>query len=374
MPRVDVLRDTFEQSRKQPRYIKSWSDAMLIFLPLTIFSFAYWSQAPAGGLKPSVPTPATAPQAAPPSKPPIAAPAAKGAVMVQPGVPRVTPPAVSPVKAAAAKAAIAQPPKPAVPGQPPVLTIGAERLTQAQFESLIKALPPEVQAQLATPQAKREFAKQYGEVRALATDARKKMALDPQFRAQGELQMDQALANVLLRETAKVTDASMRQYFDEHKGEFETSNGRHILIRFKTSPVALKPNQKDLTEEEALAKAADIGKQLAGGADFAEIARKESDDAGSGAAGGALGDFPRGMMVPAFDQAAFSLPVGQVSEPVKTQFGYHIIQIQSRKSKAFEEAKADIEKRQKPEMMRKAVEDLKGKYKIVLDEAYFGKD
>ena len=66
--------------------------------------------------------------------------------------------------------------------------------------------------------------------------------------------------------------------------------------------------------------------------------------AGTGAKGGELGTFKHGQMVGPFDQAAFSLPMGQVSEPVKTQFGYHIIKITSRNAKTFDEAKAQIEK------------------------------
>ena len=71
-------------------------------------------------------------------------------------------------------------------------------------------------------------------------------------------------------------------------------------------------------------------------------------------------------MVPPFDQAAFSLPIGEVSDPVRTQFGYHIIQIQSRKPGSFEQAKEQIG--------RKLLEEIKKRDSIVLDEAYFGKD
>ena len=64
-------------------------------------------------------------------------------------------------------------------------------------------------------------------------------------------------------------------------------------------------------------------------------------------------------MVAPFDQAAFALPVGQVSEPVKTQFGYHIIKITSRTSKTFDEAKPQIEKDLKPKMAKESMEQIK---------------
>ena len=373
MPRVDTLRHTFEQNRNQSRYINSWSEIMILLVPITILSFGFWAQAPAGGAKPAVPAAVVKPAAA------AAAPAA---VVVKPGIPRVGAPAVSPVKAAAARAvAVAPKPKPAAPGEPAVLTIGQEGITKTQFEEILTSLPDQFKAQFATPQGKREFAKQYAEMKSLAQEARKRMGQDPklqsQWQRQVDLQVDQILANLFMREmmsNVKVDDVSMRKYYDDHKGEFETANGRHILIRFKGSAVPLKAGQTELTEEESLAKINGILKRIAAGEDFAEIAKKESDDTGSGAAGGSLGDFPRGMMVPAFDQVAFAQPIGEVGQPVKTQFGYHIIQIQSKKSKTFEEAKPDIEKRQKPEMSRKVVDEIKARNPVVMDETYFGKD
>ena len=364
MPRIDPIRNAFFEKSKGSRYSISWLEFTMILLSGVLISFAFWFQAPAGGVKPVTPTP----------KPP-AAPVAPPAVAIKPGVPRVGPPAVPPVKAAAARAvAVATGPKPpAKPGDPVVLSVGDEHFTKSQFEAIVSALPDQFKAQLATPAGKREFAKQYAEMKSLALEAKKKMQQDEKLRPRWQWQIDQTLANLFMQEATKVDEATLRKYYDEHQNEFENANGRHILIRFKGSPVPLKPDQKELTEEEALAKVNDIKKRLAAGEDFAAIAKKESDDTGSGAAGGSLGDFPRGMMVPAFDQVAFSIPVGQLSDPVKTQFGYHVIQIQSRKSAAFEEAKPQIEKRQKPEIGRKVLEDVKKRNVVVLDEAYFGK-
>ena len=92
------------------------------------------------------------------------------------------------------------------------------------------------------------------------------------------------------------------------------------------------------------------------------------------AKGGELGTFKHGQMVGAFDQAAFALPVGQVSEPVKTQFGYHLIKITSRNARSFEDAKAQIEKDLKPKLAKEAVDQLKARTPVVLNEGYFGKE
>lgn len=92
---------------------------------------------------------------------------------------------------------------------------------------------------------------------------------------------------------------------------------RHILVRSR---------EGDGNETEARRKAQELLRQLRGGADFSALAREHSDDPGSGARGGDLGFFGPGQMVPEFEQVAFGLEPGQISDLVRTPFGFHIIQ------------------------------------------------
>jgi parvulin-like peptidyl-prolyl isomerase len=256
-----------------------------------------------------------------------------------------------------------------------VLTIGNQSMTRAQFEVLLKALA-ENGRPAATPAQKRQVAEQYAELETMAQEARKRKLDDsPEVKQMMSIQSDSFLANSLAKrisDDTHFTDLDLRAYYDSNKGEFEEAQGSHILIRFKGSSVPLKANEKDLTPEEALAKAQDLRKKIMDGADFATLAKAESDDTGSAAKGGALGTFKHGQMVGPFDQAAFSLPVGEVSEPVKTQFGYHIIKITSRTSKTFDEAKPQIEKDLKPKMAKASMEQIKEHTAVTLNEAYFG--
>ena len=98
---------------------------------------------------------------------------------------------------------------------------------------------------------------------------------------------------------------------------------RHILI-----DVPHKANAK--TVAAAKAKADGILKQLKTGANFADLAKKYSDDPGSKAQGGELGFIQHGATVPAFDQTAFSLQPGQLSSVIRTQFGFHILQVEEK--------------------------------------------
>jgi foldase protein PrsA len=112
----------------------------------------------------------------------------------------------------------------------------------------------------------------------------------------------------------KVSDAEIREHFVRNRATFDQpaqARVRHILVK---------------TEAEARIVLA----RLRGGEDFAAVAKALSQDPGSKEQGGELGPIQRGQTVPEFERAAFALPIGQISDPVKTSFGYHILQVQER--------------------------------------------
>lgn len=294
---------------------------------------------------------------------------AKPAAVKPAGAPAAAKPAAAPAKPAAAKPAAAD---------PVVFSAGERRMTRAEFDNLMENLPASLKAQMGgnTPETRRRLAEQLGEIMTYAAEARKLQLADkPAAKVQLFLQQESTLASLLyqhLSETKKPAPADVAAWYDAHKGEYENAKARHILIRFQGSPVPVKKDQKDLSDAEALAKTQALRDRITKGEDFAAIAKAESDDTGSGAQGGDLGSFGRGRMVPAFEQAAFSLPVGEVSQPVKSQFGYHLIQVQERSAKALAEVQAEIEKRLTTENAQKAMEEFKKSAKPTLDESYFG--
>lgn len=139
----------------------------------------------------------------------------------------------------------------------------------------------------------------------------------------------------------KVVDTEIQSYYKQHIADYQVKEqvrARHILI-------AVPEGSDSKTDAAAKAKATDLLKQIRGGADFATLAKTNSDDPGSKVSGGELGSFTRGKMVPAFEQAAFSLQPGQTSDLVKTSFGYHIINVEEKQNghtKALDEVKGDI--------------------------------
>jgi parvulin-like peptidyl-prolyl isomerase len=271
-----------------------------------------------------------------------------------------------------------QPPAPVAAKVPPetvVLTIGEEKITAGDMDHMIEMLPEQYRAQMRTT-GRRQFAERLVSLKVMAQEAhRRKLEDAPAYKDQLAFQAEQILAQQCYQNlvaTTKVDEATARKYYDDHKADYLQVKARHILIRFKGSAVPLKKDAKELTEEEALAKAQEIRKKLLDGADFATLAKAESDDAGSGANGGDLGTFGKGRMVPAFEQVAFTIAVGELSEPVKSQFGYHIIKVETRQEKTFVEVRADIEKKLNGELVNKAVNDLKAATPVVMNPDYFG--
>jgi parvulin-like peptidyl-prolyl isomerase len=265
---------------------------------------------------------------------------------------------------------------PNVPPDTVVITVGNIKITAAQYDALVDTLQPQVRT-TARGAGRRQFAENIVKMLTLAQEAEKrKLDQTSEYKTQAMFQSYNLLANAMAAQASKdvtVTEADVRQYYEAHKSEFENVHAKHILIRFKGSTVPVKPGQQDLSDAEALAKAQDIRKKLAEGADFATLAKAESDDTGSGSAGGDMPPFRHGQMVPSFETAAFALKAGEISDPVKSQFGYHIILVVSHSS--FEDVKADVEKRVQPEQGQKAVnkfiDDLEKASPAVLDPAFF---
>jgi peptidyl-prolyl cis-trans isomerase C len=282
--------------------------------------------------------------------------------------------AVSAVSAALAATLLAQD-KPAAdkPVAPPVdpakivLMAGDVKMTAGQYNDFIAGLPEDLREPAKGAQ-KRRVAEDLLKMRVMAVEARKR-GLDqtPQFKAQMEMMRDNALAGLFFNSVLEtlVTDDDVKAYYGEHKNDFERVTARHILI--STS------GKDSLPEDKAKAKAEEIKKRLDKGEDFAAIAKAESGDPGSKDDGGDLPAFSKGQMLPEFDKAAFSLKPGDISDPVQTRAGFHIIQVKKREVPPLDDdVKKDIIEQTRPQKLDQMVEELKKKYDASLDEGFFG--
>jgi parvulin-like peptidyl-prolyl isomerase len=147
----------------------------------------------------------------------------------------------------------------------------------------------------------------------------------------------------------KVSEADLKKYFDnpDNKSQFEVPesvDARHVLVKTKA----------EADKVRALLEADNSD------ANWKKVAAEYSTDPGSKDSGGSLGNFPKGRMVKPFEDAAFALKIGEISEPVKSQFGYHVIEVTKKtpgSKQTFEQAKATIEQQLKYQKQATAWED-----------------
>ncbi len=181
-----------------------------------------------------------------------------------------------------------------------------------------------------------------------------KEQLEQQLRAQ----MLQDAVQEKVYSEIKVSDADLKKYFEDpdNAAQFnvpESIDARHVLVKTKAKA----------EEVRALLEADNSD------ANWKKVAKKHSTDAGSKNNGGDLGNFPKGRMVKQFEDAAFDLGVGEISAPVKSQFGWHVIEVTGKtpgSKQSFEEAKATIEQQLQFQMQATAWEDW---LKQALDDA-----
>jgi parvulin-like peptidyl-prolyl isomerase len=240
-------------------------------------------------------------------------------------------------KTKVAKTARNAKPAPKKPAADVVLAkVGNESILQSSFDLYMDmTLNDQQRLQLAfVPGAKDRYLDQFLQFKVLAAKARqdglqkqpdhaRKLALmDMQLLIQELMEKD----GPALQAKLTVSDAEVKAYFDKHPDKFKTPEmftARHILVGVKS-----EDNAKGLTDDEAKAKVAKIQAELKAGKSFAEEAKAYSDDPGSKDNGGLYEDTAFGKFMPEFEKAVRAQEIGKVGEPVKTDYGYHLILVE----------------------------------------------
>lgn len=183
----------------------------------------------------------------------------------------------------------------------------------------------------AKKQAKKEADSQIADLKKTLGDNYKKTLKDADV-TEGDIHsyMERVLT-VYQDMLLKVTDDQVVKEFEATKGDFTVATLRHVLIGLTDA------NNKERTSEEALKIAKEVKAKLDGGADFAAIAKEYTDDTSSKETGGEYKDKAVGTYVDEFKKAAQTLPLNTISDPVETSYGYHIIKVESRTDKTFDQ-------------------------------------
>jgi len=217
-----------------------------------------------------------------------------------------------------------------------------------------------------SPNAKKDYLVQFVTDMILMSQAAeaKKMGDTLEFKRKLAFNREKLLMEQLLQKAGKeaLTDKAMHDVYDEaakQMGQEQEVHARHILIRAAAGD--------DKASKEAEDKIKAIIVRLKKGEDFAKVASEATEDPSGKANGGDLGYFSKEQMVPEFSDTAFKLDKGQISEPVKTQFGWHVIKVEDKRVKPvppFDEVKPQIENYVQRKAQAEMVTSLRASAKI----------
>jgi len=261
-----------------------------------------------------------------------------------------------------------------------VVTVSGTSISHADFDKKLEASP--AGKQVLTQLVQQAMVTQYGKDQNIVISdddvSKKEAEIKARYPAgqfeqilaqQGltEADVQQILRQQLIMQKAvapqvNVTDAEITAFFNKNHqllDKPEQVRARHILVA----------DQKTADEVEA---------KLKGGAKFEDLAKQYSTDPSSKDKGGELGLFGRGQMVPAFQDAAFSLPVGQTSAPVKSPFGYHIIQVEEKKpalvatlANSHDQIKDQLMQQGEAQQIPVFMQQLRAKYAVTVKDDRF---
>lgn len=241
-------------------------------------------------------------------------------------------------------------------------TVGGREILEQDLNMLLSSLDPQRAMQFNSEEGKNQLLQELISQELFYLDAVKKgLNKDEAYLAEAKRMEENILKQFAIHnllKDIKVSEDELLDYYKEHKDMFkepESVQASHILV-----------------DDEA--KAEEIAKEITDGLAFEEAALKYSN-CPSNAQGGDLGEFTRGRMVPEFEEAAFKMNVGDVSAPVKTQFGYHIIKVVDKNEesvKAFDEVKNQLTQQlaamKQQETYLNKVDELKKDFEVTINE------
>lgn len=251
-----------------------------------------------------------------------------------------------------------------------VMRVNGEPITEREFMAFVESAPAEARPFYASPAGRRALADELVKLKALAQEAERLGLTDePAVRTQMEMARAQIAAS---RALEKLADERLEQRL---QAEYEKEKAqsfllRHILIAYEGGAVPARGGKPAPPLDEAMKKAQELVTRLRSGADFADAARAASDDEQSAQQGGALGPARPEMLPQDIAAVVKQLKPGEISQPVRTQFGVHIFKIDE---PSLEELRPMLRQRVRQQAAEEEVERLRQAAKVDLDPRFFGK-
>ncbi len=253
-------------------------------------------------------------------------------------------------------------------GEKVVLRVNGQPVTEREFNLFVMSAPEQARAFYASPAGRRALADELVKLKVLEQEAKRlKIADDPEIKSQLEMAQSQILASRALEKLADAkTEQRVREEYEKEKASAVSL--RHILFAYQGSQVPARGGKQAPSADAAMKKAGDIVTKLRAGADFAATARTESDDEQSGQAGGMLGPAKPENLPPDIAAAVTKLQPGQISDPVKTQFGIHIFKVET---PSLDDLRPMLRQKVRQETAEAEVKRLEDAAKVEMDDKFF---
>lgn len=237
--------------------------------------------------------------------------------------------------------------------------VNGKKITQFAVDQFIRSMGPERGAQLSNPEGEKRVLDELINQNLYLADAMdNEIEETAEFKNEMQRMKEVILTQVNINSTMRgigIVESEVKDYFEQNQAKYNqpaSANTSHILVEDEAECAKLR--EKIMKKE----------------IDFAEAAKQYSK-CPSGQKGGELGLHPRGQMVPEYDAVSFAMEIGEISQPVKTQFGYHLIKLNEKtegKSVQYEEVKnqvaTELQRKKQNEAYFNKLQELKSKYKV----------
>lgn len=258
-----------------------------------------------------------------------------------------------------------------------VATINGQKVTAQEAFKALQAMPPDQLRRFQQAQGGLPTALQQIYLMQHFADLAMQQHLDQQdpWKSQLDFYRQNILAQAYITgvsNSANPSSSDLKSYYDSHQPDFQEAKLSAIFVSF--NPPGAPPNAaaSTRTEQQAKAKADDLVKKIRGGANFAELAKTESDNKQSAEKGGELGSFTADKLPKDISEAVFKLKPGEVTDPLRENTGFYVIKVDSLNKKSFEQASGDIIATLKNDQLRKMMESTNKQYQVqVQDPSFF---
>jgi peptidyl-prolyl cis-trans isomerase C len=253
-----------------------------------------------------------------------------------------------------------------------IMRVNGEPVTEGEFQLFLSTLPENIRLMANQSEPRKRIAEQFVRMKVLEQEGRKLGAdKDPEVASKMDFGRTNVVVEYALKKIAPTpAEPVLRAEYEKNKGQFEAAELSHILVAVQGGQIPPRSGEP-LPAEIAMRKANAIEAKLRSGAPFGPMAAQVSDDQATAVQGGKLGEVQPGMLPPELQAVVDHLKPGEISQPVRSQFGIHIFRLDGRHAAPYEQVRPTIVRKLQQDMVTAAVDKLQKTARVEMDPKYF---